>query len=125
MLRRKPTYSSKHLNGPPNQLLSTTNRATLILAFKALGIGSSSNISSGDTWNAFGTIPENPPKLDSGTIPEPFRKIYQNLVPDTLRNTYGYSWQCEANFWTATRLLLILPIQKTAMLNKFRPLIKF
>ena len=39
--------------------------------------------------NHSGTIPENPPKLDSGTIPEPFRKIYQNPIPDTLRNTYG------------------------------------
>ena len=74
--------------------------------------------------NHSGTISENPPKLDSGTIPEPFRKIYQNLIPDTLRNTYGYSWQCKANSWTATRLLLTLPIQKSAMLNKFKLLLK-
>ena len=74
--------------------------------------------------NHSGTIPEDPPKLDSGTIPEPFRKIYQNLIPDTLRNTYRYSEYREANSWTATCLLLILPIQKTVMLNKFRLLLK-
>ena len=55
--------------------MSTTDRETRILPLKALGIGSSSNISSGDTWNASGTIPENPPKLDSGTIPEKFTEI--------------------------------------------------
>ena len=75
--------------------------------------------------NLSGTIQENPPKLDSGTIPEPFRKIYQNPIPDTLRNTYGYSESCEANPWIATRFLLIPPMQKTAMLNKFRLLLKF
>ena len=71
--------------------MSTTDRATPTLALKALGIESSSNISSGDTWNASGTIPENPPKLDSGTIPEPFRKTYLKPIPDTLRNTYEHS----------------------------------
>ena len=58
--------------------MSTTDRATPILPLKALGIESSANIASGDTWNASGTIPENPPKLDSGTIPGTLRKVYQN-----------------------------------------------
>ena len=75
--------------------------------------------------NHSGTISENPPKLDSGTIPEPLRKTHQNFIPETLRNTHGYSEQREANSWTATRLLLIPPMQKTAMLIKFRQLLKF
>ena len=60
----------------------------------------------------------------SGTIPEPFRKTHQNFIPETLRNTCEYSDQREANSWTATHLLLIPPIQKTAMLDKFRLLLK-
>ena len=93
-LRRKPTYSSKHLNGPPEYQLSTTDRATPILAPKALGTGSSPNISSGDTWNASGTIPEPFRQTHQNWIPEPFRnhsgKFTKNFIPDTLRYTPGY-----------------------------------
>ena len=65
------------LTWPPELTLSTTGRATPILALKALGIGSSSNISLGDTWNA------------SGTIPEPFPKNHQNWFPEPFRNHSG------------------------------------
>ena len=75
--------------------------------------------------NHSGTISGNLPKLVSGTIPEPFPEIYQNYIPETLRNTYGYTEQREANSWAATRLLLIQPTQKTAMLHKFRLILKF
>ena len=77
MCDKKLTHSSKHSNGYPESLRSTTDRATPILALKALRIGSSPNISSGDTWNA------------SGTIPEPFRKIHQNWIPEPFRNHSG------------------------------------
>ena len=69
--------------------MSTTDRATPILAPKALGIGSSSNISSGDTWNASGTIPEPFTKIHQNWISEPFRKIYQNPIPGY---TTEYIW---------------------------------
>ena len=75
--------------------------------------------------NRSGTIFQNSPKLDSGTIPEPFLKTHQNFIPEMLRNTCRYSDQREAISWTATHLLLIPPIQKTAMLDKFRLLLKF
>ena len=75
--------------------------------------------------NRSGTFFQNSPNLDSGTIPESFRKTHQNFISETLRNTCGYSDQREVNSGTATHLLLIPPIQKTAMLDKFRLLLKF
>ena len=77
MCDQKPTHSSKHSNGYPESLRSTTDIATPILALKALRIGSSPNISSGDTWNA------------SGTVPEPFRKIHQIWIPEPFRKHSG------------------------------------
>ena len=52
------------------------------------------------------------PQMVSGAFPEPFRKFSPNLIPDTIRNTYKYSQYFEDNSFTATRFLLILPIQK-------------
>ena len=74
--------------------------------------------------NRSGNFFQNSPKLDSGTIPEPFRKTHQSFIPETLRNTCGDSDQREVNSGTTTHLLLIPPIQKTAMLDKFRLLLK-
>ena len=109
----------------PPRILSTTDRTTQILALKALAIGSSANTSSDDTWNASGTAPEPFSKIHQNWIPEPFRKTHQKFIPETLRYTCGHSDQREVNSRTATHLLLIPPIQKMAMLDKFRLLLKF
>ena len=65
------------------------------------------------------------PQMVSRAFPKPFRKLYQNLIPYTIRNTYRFSKFFRDNSCTATRSLLILPIQKTATLTEFKLLLKF
>ena len=110
---RQPTQSFKHSNGHPEQLLSTTDRATPILALKELAIGSSPNISSGDTWNASGTVPEPFPKIHQNWIPKPFRNHSGKLTKILFRKRYGIQMDTPSSVRTATHLLLIPPMQKT------------
>ena len=52
-------------------------------------------------------------------------KPTKNLIPDTILNTYRYSYYFEDKSCTATRFLLILTVQKTATLTKFKLLLNF